>query len=133
MAGSSFPAAAVSSSPIKSIQRGYAASSGAITITSVDTGKSFVKSFSDGASGSVGITGTATGGLGPSGGAIVGSQNQAAYGASGGGGGFPSYSGTRTLSAGATNVTTRLFGVVLTNSTTLTADGPCYWEVIEYV
>ena len=38
-------------SPIKSIQRGSAASAGNITISSVDTNKSFVRSFSTGSAG----------------------------------------------------------------------------------
>jgi hypothetical protein len=121
-----FPAS--SGSAIKSIQRGYAASSGAITISSVDTGKTFVKSFSAGSSGSVGITGTSSGTLNPSGGSVGQTSTANSMVA----GSYPNYSGTRTLSAGATDLTTKLFGVSLTNSTTITATGACYWEVVEY-
>jgi hypothetical protein len=121
-----FPAS--SGSAIKSIQRGYAASSGAITISAVDTGKTFVKSFSAGSSGSVGITGTSSGVLDPSGGNIWQTSTSTAMS----GGSFANYIGTRTLSAGSTNLTTKLFGVSLTNSTTITATGACYWEVVEY-
>ena len=46
-----FPAAG--GGGIKSVQRGQAVSSGNITITSVDTTKTFVRSFSEGASGTV--------------------------------------------------------------------------------
>lgn len=119
---------AASSAPTKSIQRGVAASSGTITISAVDTSKTFVRSFSNGSAGSVGATGTETGGLGRSGGANA----QIGGGNTLGTGSFPSYSGTRTFAAGATSLTTANYGVVLTNSTTLTADGACYWEVVEY-
>jgi hypothetical protein len=121
-----FPAS--SGSAIKSIQRGYAASSGAITISAVDTSKTFVKSFSAGSAGSVGVTGTSSGTLDPSGGntGVTSSNNSIQNGS------FPTYGGTRTLSAGATNLTTKLFGISLTNSTTITATGACYWEVVEY-
>jgi hypothetical protein len=120
---------AASSAPTKSIQRGVAASSGAITISAVDTSKTFVRSFSNGSAGSVGATGTETGGLSRSGGTNVsnGGSSLISYTTS-----FPSYSGTRTFAAGATSLTSANYGVVLTNSTTLTADGACYWEVVEY-
>lgn len=127
MAQSTFPAAG--GSPIKSIQRGNAVSAGTITISSVNTAKSFVRSFSNGSAGSVGATGTEAGTLSPSGGVI---------GRNGGSiadiqaGSFASYTGTRTFTAGSTALTTGLYGVVLTNATTLTADGACYWEVVEY-
>jgi hypothetical protein len=121
-----FPAS--SGSAIKSIQRGYAASSGTITISAVDTGKTFVKSFSACSAGSVGITGTSSGTLNPSGGSVNTTDTSNAMG----NGSYPNYIGTRTLSAGATNLTTKLFGISLTNSTTITATGACYWEVVEY-
>lgn len=53
-----FPLGAGGSSPIKSIQRGVAASAGNITISAVDTTKTMVRSFSTGSSGSVAATGT---------------------------------------------------------------------------
>ena len=49
-----FPA---SSSPIKNVQRGVAVASGNITITSVNTGKTTVKSFSTGSAGTVAPSG----------------------------------------------------------------------------
>lgn len=120
-----------SSSPIKSIQRGNAASAGSITISAVNTSKCFVRSFSNGSAGSVGITGTTAGTLSPSGGSGPvsgdGSSNNNTSGS------FPNLSGTRTITAGATSLTSKEFGVTLTNSTTLTATGACYWEVVEYV
>lgn len=119
----------VSGSSIKSIQRGAAASSGTITITAVDTAKTFVSSFSDGSTGSVGATGTDSGTLSPSAGSyFITSGNTA----NGGSGTWPNLVGTRTFAAGATSLTAASFGVVLTNSTTLTADGASYWEVVEH-
>lgn len=122
-----FPAA--SASPIKSIQRGYAASAGTITISSVNTAKAFVRGFSDGSAGYAGATGTDSGTLSPTGGGIVTptTGNVRVDPSS-----FPTYSGTRTFSAGTTNLTSSEFNVYLTNSTTLTATGACYWEVVEY-
>jgi hypothetical protein len=118
----------VVSSPIKSIQRGTAASAGAITIASVNTSNTFVKSYSTGSAGTVAATGNTSGGLSPSGGVV---------GAGGGGnaassGSWPNYVGTRSISAGSTSLTASEYGVYLTNSTTLTATGACKWEVIEY-
>jgi hypothetical protein len=125
MALSTYPAV---SSPIKSIQRGEAVSSGTITISAVNVSNTFVRSFSNGSAGSVGGTGTETGTLSPTGGTWLSST-----------GGIlltpqssPSISGTRTFTAGSTALTTAVYGVVLTNSTTLTADGACFWEVVEY-
>lgn len=114
-------------SPIKSIQRGVAASAGAITISSVDTSKSFLRSYSRGSAGSVGVTGTTSGTLSPSGQPF---QNQANQYISAGT--FPTFSGTRTLAAGATSLTSAEYGVYFTNSTTITATGACNWEVVEY-
>jgi hypothetical protein len=120
---------APSGSAIKSIQRGYAASAGTITISSVDTNKAFVRGFSDGSAGSAGATGTDSGTLTPAGGGIIGGGGGAvrATGTS-----FPTYSGTRTFSAGSTDLTSSEFNVYFTNSTTITATGACYWEVVEY-
>jgi hypothetical protein len=122
-----FPAA--SASPIKSIQRGYAASAGTITISSVNTAKAFVRGFSDGSAGSAGATGTESGTLTPTGGAIIAGGGGAVRGQ---GSSFPTYDGTRTFSAGSTNLTSSEFNVYFTNSTTITATGACYWEVVEY-
>ena len=128
MAISAYPVSA-GGSPIKTIQRGVAASAGAITISAVNTAKTMVTSFSTGSSGSVAATGDITGTLSPTGGLTakqVGSTSQH------GGGSFPSYSGTRTLSGGTTDLTSAVNGVSLTDSTTLTATGPCRYEVVEF-
>jgi hypothetical protein len=121
---------------IKLIQRGQAVSAGDITITAVDTTKTFVESFSEGASGTVALSGSTTGTFSPSGGSISGSgernsglpQAQAVNT----GGSFASYTGTRTLSGGTMDATTGQMGVYLVNSTTLTATGACRYQVVEF-
>lgn len=75
-----------SASPIKSIQRGVAVSAGDITITSVDTTKSFVNSFSTGASGTVAITGSVTAPTGSTSGSSISSHTLGAYAYSAGAG-----------------------------------------------
>ena len=117
-----------STSSIKSIQRGTAASAGSITISSVNINKSFVRSFSVGSAGTVAATGNEIGILNPSGGSVAASSNGAM-----GGGSFPNFIGTRSISGGTTNLVSAEYGVSLTNSTTLTATGSCRWQVIEYV
>ena len=126
------------STVITSIQRGVAASSGNITISSVNTAKTQVNSFSTAASGTV----SATGALSAANGNVVDS--------SGSGGGTSRYvapagnltwsTTTRSialnatnLSGGSTNLTSAAFGVYLSNATTLVASGACRYEVIEYV
>jgi len=120
----------LSVSTIKSIQRGSTASAGNISISSVDTNKSFVRSFSTGSAGSVQLAGDETGTLSPSGGGIVGPGGGG--GAVAGGGSFANYSGTRFFSGGSTSITVQEYGVYITNSTTITATGACRWEVVEY-
>lgn len=115
------------SSAIKSIQRGSTTSSGTITISAVNTTKSFVNSFSNGSAGTVATDSSESGTLNPSGGNVGTGGNGA-----GGGGSFPNFIGTRSLSGGSTSLTSASYGVTLTNSTTLTATGACRWEVIEY-
>ena len=138
------------SSPIKSIQRGTATVAGTITITSVDTTKTFVRSFSNGSAGTVAINSTT-----PSStvsGSISGTLSPSAitfppFGMSGSNAAtsgtlvFPTFSTARSISGsatvgamtgGSTNLVAITYGVSLTNSTTLTATGACNWEVVEY-
>lgn len=128
-----FPA--VAGGGIKLVQRGQAVSSGNITITAVDTTKTFVRSFSEGAAGTVATNSSSSGTLSPTGGAIARGvkgeygENQNAINSPGS---FASYTGTRTLSGGTMDATTKQMGVHLTNSTTLTATGACRWEVVEF-
>jgi hypothetical protein len=119
----------IASSPIKSIQRGSASSAGNVTISSVNTSKSFVRSFSTGFAGTVAGTGSTSGTYNPSGGNIFASGGG---GFISGGGSAPTYSGTRSLSAGGTSLTSARYGAYLSNSTTLVVDGACRWEVVEY-
>jgi|688.fasta_scaffold92975_4 hypothetical protein len=131
-----FPAA--SSSPIKSIQRGVAATSGNITISSVNTAKTQVTSFSTAASGTVAGSGT----LSAANGTVITTANQNdinnRYGILAG----SSTHNTTTrnialnstnFSGGSTNLTSAAFGVYLSDATTLVATGACRYEVIEYV
>ena len=137
---------------IKSVQRGQAVSSGNIAFTSVDTAKTFVRSISEGASGTVAtdstITGTNAGltnsmwnttapGAGywskPSGTSTTASSQFNANGTVDANG-FFTYSTaiSATASGGTTNLYTKEYGVYLSNSTTLVATGACRWEVVEF-
>jgi len=118
---------------IKSIQAGvYSGSGGTITISAVVVAKSIISTVSKSSAGTVAATGSTTGTLTPSTGiqttAGVWSSNydyvKITY--------TPHYSGTRTLSGGTTSLITKQYSAVITNSTTITADGPCEWQVIEY-
>ena len=112
---------------IKSIQRGSTVSAGSVTISSVNTSKSFVTSFSTGSAGTVATNSSESGTLTPIGGSCASQGNQ-----SNSPGSWPAYSGTRTLSGGTTALTSAEYGVTIANSTTLTATGACRWQVIEY-
>jgi hypothetical protein len=117
---------------IKLVQRGVAASAGNITITGVDTTKTFVRSFSEGAAGTVATNSSSTGTLSPSNGRIVNTYGNANAGGADTVGNFPTLSGTRTLSGGTMDATTKQMGVYLSDSTTLVATGACRWEVVEF-
>lgn len=115
-------------SMIKSIQRGTTVGAGAVTITSVNTAKAFIVTASKGSTGTVAASGNIS--LSPSGGdnagvGGVGSIRNVYTG------GFPSYSGS--ISGGTTDLTTKEYSAVLTNSTTITADGPVERQVIEFL
>lgn len=124
MAIITYPAKA---SGIKLIQRGTTASAGGITISSVDTSKTFVRSYGTGSSGTVATNSSESGTLSPSGGACASQGN-----GSNSGGSWPQYIGTRSLSGGTTSLVSIENGVYLTGSTTLQATGACRWEVIEH-
>lgn len=118
---------------IKLVQRGQAVSAGNITITAVNTAKTFVRSFSEGSAGTVATDSSSTGTLTNSGGQTTSSS----YYSNNGGlmwnyTSFPNYSGTRTLSGGTMNATTKQMGVYLSDATTLVATGACRWEVVEF-
>lgn len=120
---------------VKSVQRGQAVSAGNITITSVNIGKSFVSTFSEGAAGTVALSGTVTGTLTPSGGNISGTGatgGASAYSRNAAGSGA-AYVGTRTLAGGTMDATTKEMGGYLFDSTTLVVTGACRWQVVEFL
>ena len=117
---------------IKSIQRGvYTGAGGTITISSVDITKAIISTVSKSSAGTVAATGNITGTLSPSGGYRAnysGYGSQFKYASAS----LQSYTGTRALSAGTTALITKQYSDVMTNATTITADGPCEWQVVEY-
>ena len=141
MAIATYPTA--SSGGIKSVQRGQAVSSGNITITSVDTAKTFVRSISEGASGTVATDSTVSSynisvpehGISDyynnstlqfnSGTAKNTSAKLNAFA-------HTSTAASAAISGGTTNLYTKEYGVYLSNSTTLVATGACRWEVVEF-
>jgi hypothetical protein len=125
MAYNTFPA---TSSTIKSVQRGSAASAGNVTISAIDTAKSFVNSFSTGSAGSV-QTDSATGGTYTPSGGNIGQYSQSF---NPGSGSYPNLVGTRSFSGGSTSLVSASYGAYIVNSTTITVSGPCRWEVVEY-
>ena len=125
MSNSTYP---VISSTIKSVQRGFASSAGNVTISAIDTAKSFVTSFSTGSAGSVQTDSITTGTYTPSGGNI--GQYSQSYNP--GSGSYPNLIGTRSFSGGSTSLTSASYGAYIVNSTTITVSGPCRWEVVEY-
>jgi len=125
MAYSTFPA---TSSIIKSVQRGSAASAGNVTISAVDISKSFVNSFSTGSTGSISTNSSTSGTYTPSGGNI----GQYSQSFNPGSGSYPNLVGTRSFSGGSTSLVSSAYGAYLVNSTTITVTGSCRWEVVEY-
>lgn len=118
---------------IKSIQRGvYTGAGGTITISSVDITKAIISTVSKSSAGTVAATGNITGTLSPSGGATTTLSQWGYYTHNNGVGSFPSYGSTRAISAGTTSLITKQYSAVITNATTITADGPCEWQVVEY-
>jgi hypothetical protein len=114
-------------SMIKTIQRGTTAGAGAVTITAVNTAKSFIVTASKGSAGFVAARGSIS--LSPSGGNVPPTPTGGNFAINLGS--YPSYSGS--ISGGTTDLTTKEYSAVLTNSTTITADGPVEWQVIEYL
>jgi hypothetical protein len=125
MAYSTFPA---TSSIIKSVQRGSTASAGNVTISQINTAKSFINSFSTSSTGSIGTNSSTSGTLTPSGGNV--SVSSPSFNPAGGS--FPNYVGTRSYSGGSTSLTSASFGAYIANATTITTTGACRWEVVEY-
>jgi len=118
---------------VKSVQAGvYSGAGGTVTISAVVVAKSVISTVSKSSAGTVASTGSVTGTLTPSTGITTAggyySSNydyqKATY--------TPTYSGTRSISGGTTSLITKQYSAVITNSTTITADGPCEWQVVEY-
>ena len=122
-----------SSGGVKSVQSGTATVAGTTTIVSVDTAKSIVHSVSKG-SAVTAASGTIT-------------PNSTAAHLNGGGAQAGSYGGSAdsgqlyltaitlpslTVPGVVSAVTAKQFSAKLTNSTTITVDGPCEWQVVEY-
>lgn len=125
MSNSTYP---VSSSTIKSVQRGSAVSAGNVVISAIDTAKSFVNSFSTGSAGSVQTDSSTTGTYTPSGGNI--GQYSQSYNP--GSGSYPNLIGTRSFGGGTTSLVSASYGAYIVNSTTINVSGACRWEVVEY-
>lgn len=115
-----------SSGGVKSVQSGVATIAGTTTITAVSTSKSVVYSISKGS-------------------LVVNSSIESATPASttsshsisvninnGEGGGGPISMPAYNVPGRANNITAKQYSAKLTNSTTITVDGPCEWQVVEY-
>lgn len=147
-----FPASG--GSPIKSIQRGQAVSAGNVTITAIDTSKSFVISFSQGSAGTVATNSTVAGYSGsfpqtnigvPS--ASFDRNSPGVYYWSSTGATPSGLNGQNVvgvipgrtisnnsagISGGTMDATTKQMCAYILNSTTITVTGACRWEVVEY-
>lgn len=128
MGSSTVPAAA--GGGIKSVQRGSAAGSGNVTITSVNIAKSFVTVFGTASSGTVaasGSTGAATANTNNNyvlrDGNATQRDNSTSMNIS-----IPSL----TISGGTNNLVAAVVQGYLSNSTTLVVSGACRWEVVEF-
>lgn len=129
---------------VKSVQSGVAGAAGSITITAVNTAKTIVHSVSKGSAGTVAATGTVAShsiaattirlhafqqtGSAPF--ATISNNDYSNYGTD-----HPVASTTASsasISGGTTNLVTKQYSAVLTNSTTITTDGPCEFQVVEY-
>jgi hypothetical protein len=138
MAYANFPAAS-SGGGIKSIQRGTAASAGTITITSVDTSKTFVNCFSTASSGNVKASGTVSAWNGSTGSSTIGGRAEFngaigdyAFSTLGNVGAFNVSGNAMNISGGTTNLMAGVNGAYLTGATSLVATGPCRYEIVEF-
>jgi len=101
--------------PALRVQRGVFAAAGSVTIAAVDPAKAFILSVSKGSAGYVA----------PSGGLmarITGGTTMQVEGWS---------TAAISFGGGSTNLTARAYSAVLANATTVTADGPCEWQLVE--
>ena len=114
---------------IKSVQCGTTAAAQTVTIVEVDMEKTFVISVSKGSAGTVAARGNITGKL-------SGSYKHATDGIGTSDNNASSstlaLTGTRTISGGTTDLTTKQYSAQLISNTQLQCDGPVEWQVIEY-
>lgn len=106
---------------IKSVQRGSAGASGTFTITAIDTTKAYVVCYSKASAGTVASNSAASWGYTYASGSC-------------GAGRTTTSSGTMsfTLTGGTTNLFTKVYSAKIATSTTITTDGACDWEVVEF-
>jgi hypothetical protein len=124
-----FPAAATGG--IKSVQRGLAGAAGTVTITSVDTSKSFVQVYGTASSGVAALSGNMASGT-------ISNWNVRTSTSAG----YLDPNGTfviegvtlpgQTISGGTTTLVTAVVQGYLSNSTSLVVSGACRWEVVEF-
>jgi len=125
--------AVLGASGVKSVQAGvYSGAGGTITISAVVVDKSVISTVSKSSAGTVAATGNVTGTLSPSSTPNNYIYSTQQYPTRWNATVYPDYTGTRTMSGGTTSLTTKQYSAVITNSTTITADGPCEWQVVEY-
>lgn len=135
---------------VKSVQSGVFGAAGSASITSVNTTKAIIHCVSKGSAGTVAASGTVASHalLGYLDTTYSGGHGIRVNGASGppavwdvqviqsGGTNSASASGltaaAASISGGTTNLTVKQYSAVITNATTVTADGPCEWQVVEY-
>lgn len=112
---------------VKSVQRGVATAAGTVSITQVNAAKALVFSNSKGSAGYVAARGTVS--LTPFGGKTC--CEISTLDTRPGPGSFPTYSGA--ITGGTTDLTVRVYSAVLaSNGLSLTCDGPCEWQVVEF-
>lgn len=125
-----------SSGGVKSVQSGIATVAGATTISTVNISKSVVYSVSKGSAGTVAATGNISTSGSMTGTVGNGYVDQIGINLTSGGGARWPLAGTLSqsgsITGGSTDLTTKQFSARLTNSTTITVDGPCEWQVVEY-
>lgn len=135
---------------VKSVQSGVFGAAGSASITSVNTTKAIIHCVSKGSAGTVAASGTVSSHVIQG---FLDTNYSQGHGirleGSGGGpanwsvqviqsGGVSSASNSgltataASISGGTTNLTVKQYSAVITNATTVTADGPCEWQVVEY-
>lgn len=102
---------------VKSVQRGVAAAAGDITITAVDITKTVIFSKSKGSAGTVAGRGTWSISMLRNGSGTYTVNDSTS---------------TPTVSGGTTDLTVKHYSAKLKNSTQITVDGPCEYQIVEF-